>query len=84
MIVFFNLVLGKGFWVPNIETQKPGQGNFARLEVNVLSDRIHLLDYKEGEYSTISVVEDKESQARTIYLDGFSTATVSTLFSGSN
>jgi spermidine synthase len=82
-MVFFVLVLGKGFWVPNIETQKPGQGNFARLEVNVPSDRIHLLDYKEGEYSTISVVEDKESRARTIYLDGFSTATVSSFFSGS-
>ena len=82
-MVFFVLVIGKGFWVPNIETQKPGQGNFARLEVNVPSDRIHLLDYKEGEYSTISVVEDKESRARTIYLDGFSTATVSSFFSGS-
>ena len=82
-MVFFVLLLGKGFWVPNIETQKPGQGNFARLEVNVPSDRIHLLDYKEGEYSTISVVEDKESRARTIYLDGFSTATVSSFFSGS-
>ncbi len=81
--VFFFLVLGKGYWVPNIETQKAGQGNFARLEINVPADRISLLDYKEGEYSTISVVEDKESRARTIYLDGFSTATVSSSFSGS-
>jgi len=82
-MVFFILVFGKGYWVPNIGTQKPGQGNFARLEVNIPSDRIHLLDYQEGEYSTISVVEDKESGARTIYLDGFSTATVSSFFSGS-
>ena len=81
--VFFILVLGKGFWVPDIETLKAGQGNFARLEVNVPPERIRLLDYKEGEYSTISVVEDKESRARTIYLDGFSTATVSRSFSGS-
>ena len=81
--VFFVLVLGKGFWVPNIETQKSGQSNFARMEINVPSDRINLLDYKEGEYSTISVVEDKESRARTIYMNGFSTATVSSLFSGS-
>jgi spermidine synthase len=81
--VLFVLVAGKGFWVPDIETQKAGQGNFARLEVNVPEDRISLLDYKEGEYSTISVVEDKESRARTIYLDGFSTATVSSAFSGS-
>lgn len=81
--VLFVLVMGKGYWVPDIETQKAGQGNFARLEVNVPEDRIQLLDYKEGEYSTISVVEDKESRARTIYLDGFSTATVSSMFSGS-
>ncbi len=81
--VLFVLILGKGFLVPDIETQKAGKGNFARLEVNVPEDRIKLLDYKEGEYSTISVVEDKESRARTIYLDGFSTATVSSLFSGS-
>ncbi|MBT4899885.1 MAG: fused MFS/spermidine synthase, partial [Nitrospina sp.] len=81
--VFFILVAGKGYWVPDIETVKAGQGNFARLEVNVPADRIRLLDYKEGEYSTISVVEDKESRARTIYLDGFSTATVSSSFSGS-
>ncbi len=81
--VLFLLVLGKGYWVPNIETQKAGQRNFARLEVNVPADRISLLDYKEGEFSTISVVEDKESRARTIYLDGFSTATVASSFSGS-
>ena len=77
------LVIGKEYWVPSIETQKAGQGNFARLEVNVPADRIKLLDYKEGEHSTISVVEDKQSRARTIYLDGFSTATVSSAFSGS-
>ncbi len=77
------LVAGKGYWVPDIQTQKAGQGNFSRLEVNVPADRISLLDYKEGEFSTISVVEDKQSRARTIYLDGFSTATVSNAFSGS-
>jgi len=81
--VLFILVWGKGFWVPDIEILKAGQGNFARMEVNVPADRIRLLDYKEGEYSTISVVEDKETRARTIYLDGFSTATVSSSFSGS-
>lgn len=81
--VLFVLVLGKGYWVPEIKTQKAGQGNFSRLEVNVPAERIRLLDYKEGEFSTISVVEDKESRARTIYLDGFSTATVSSSFSGS-
>ena len=53
------------------------------MEISVPQERIRLLDYKEGEFSTISVVEDKESGARTIYLDGFSTATVSRSFSGS-
>jgi spermidine synthase len=77
------LIIGKSYWVPEIGTQTAGKGNFARLEINVPADRINLLDYKEGEYSTISVVEDKESRARTIYLDGFSTATVSSAFSGS-
>jgi spermidine synthase len=81
--VLFSLIMGKEIFVPEIETQQAGQGNFARLEVNVPADRIRLLDYKEGEYSTISVVEDKVSWARTIYLDGFSTATVSSGFSGS-
>ncbi len=81
--VFFLLVLGKGYLVPDMETRKAGQGNFARLEINVPADRINLLDYKEGEYSTISIVEDNESRVRTIYLDGFSTATVSSSFSGS-
>lgn len=82
-VVLFILVVGKEYWVPNIETQQAGHGNFARLEVNVPADRVKLLDYKEGEHSTISVVEDKQSRARTIYLDGFSTATVSSAFSGS-
>ena len=81
--VFIFLIMGKSYWVPDIETQKAGQGNFSRLEVNVPAERIRLLDYKEGEHSTISVVEDKESRARTIYLNGFSTATVSSAFSGS-
>lgn len=77
------LVLGKSIFVPDIETKKSGDHNLARLEINVPEDKIQLLDYKEGEFSTISVVEDKESGARTLYLDGFSTATVSRSFSGS-
>ena len=80
---FLVLFLGKSVFVPGIETEKSGLHNFARLEINVPQERIRLLDYKEGEFSTISVVEDKESGARTIYLDGFSTATVSRSFSGS-
>ena len=76
------LILGKSVFVPQIEIGKPGVHNLARLEINVAEGRIKLLDYKEGEFSTISVVEDTESGARTLYMDGFSTATVSRSFSG--
>lgn len=80
---FIFLLIGKTVIVPKIETGQSGVHNLARLEINVPKDRVRLLDYKEGEFSTISVVEDNESGARTIYLDGFSTATVSRSFSGS-
>ena len=82
-VVLVVLIVGKTIFVPQIETGESGVHNLARLEINVPEDRIKLLDYKEGEFSTISVVEDTESGARTIYLDGFSTATVSRSFSGS-
>jgi spermidine synthase len=82
-VVLVILIAGKTFFVPQIETRESGIYNLARLETNVSGDRVKLLDYKEGEFSTISVVEDTESGARTIYLDGFSTATVSRSFSGS-
>ncbi|MEK9628694.1 MAG: fused MFS/spermidine synthase [Nitrospinota bacterium] len=82
-ITFLLLFFGKLFFVPTIETEKSGVHNLARLEINIPRERIRLLDYKEGEFLTISVVEDMESGARTIYLDGFSTATVSRAFSGS-
>ena len=80
---FIFLFIGKTVIVPKIETDQSGVHNLARLEINVPKDRVRLLDYKEGEFSTISVVEDMKSGARTIYLDGFSTATVSRSFSGS-
>ena len=82
-VVLVVLIVGKTIFVPQIETGESGVHNLARLEINVPEDRVKLLDYKEGEFSTISVVEDTESGARTIYLDGFSTATVSRSFSGS-
>ena len=80
---FVLLIFGKTVFVPDVKTEKSGVHNLARLEINVPEERIRLLDYKEGEFSTISVVEDKESGNRTIYMDGFSTATVSQSFSGS-
>jgi len=80
---FIFLFIGKTVIVPKVEIAQSGVHNLARLEINVPKDRVKILDYKEGEFSTISVVEDRESGARTIYLDGFSTATVSRSFSGS-
>ena len=83
LTTFAFLFIGKTAIVPKIETSQSGVHNLARLEINVPKNRSRLLDYKEGEFSTISVVEDTEVGARTIYLNGFSTATVSRSFSGS-
>ncbi len=72
------------FWAdPLITTDHHGEGNMARMEINVAKESVRLLDYKEGNFSTLSVVEDKRSQARTLYVDGFSTATVSNSIGGS-
>lgn len=79
------LVFGGHVWsTPQINTLQLGQGNFARMEVNVPADRIRLLDYKEGDFATLSAVEDKETGARTLYVNGFSTATVSDSVGGSS
>lgn len=68
---------------PVIETDRAGNHNFARTEVNVESGRNRLLDYKEGDFTTLSVVEDVKTGARTLYVNGFSTATVSDSVGGS-
>ncbi len=75
---------GGFFWSnPLISTDRHGEGNMARMEINVDQESVRLLDYKEGNFSTLSVVEDKRSKARTLYVDGFSTATVSNSIGGS-
>lgn len=77
-------LLGVWFGSPlTVSTQEFGRGNFSRTEFNVKSDQLRLLDYKEGDFSTLSVVEDRATQARTLYVDGFSTATVSNSIGGS-
>jgi spermidine synthase len=68
---------------PHVRRDLPGQGNFARIEFNTPPEQIRLLDYHEGDHATLSVVEDAASGSRTLYVDGFSTATVSGSVGGS-
>jgi spermidine synthase len=68
---------------PTISTQKLGEHNLARKDFNLPEGRQRLLDYKEGNFSTLSVMEDEDSGARTLFVDGFSTATVTQAFGGS-
>ncbi|MEE2986192.1 MAG: fused MFS/spermidine synthase [Nitrospinota bacterium] len=77
------LVCGYAWSTPKVDIQKPGERNLSRIEIDTPRERIRLLDYKEGDFSTLSVVEDIESGARTLYMNGFSTATVSNTVSGS-
>lgn len=79
------LIFGGHVWsTPAINTARLGQGNFARMEVDVPKSRIRLLDYKEGDFATLSAVEDKDTGAHTLYVNGFSTATVSDSVGGSS
>jgi spermidine synthase len=78
------LIVGGYSWSqPAVSTQKMGEHNLARTEVNVSKEQMRLLDYKEGDFTTLSVVEDAKSGARTLYVNGFSTATVSGSIGGS-
>ncbi|MDH3256490.1 MAG: spermine synthase, partial [Nitrospinota bacterium] len=70
-------------FTPSWSGQKLGENNLARVEINTATENLKLLDYKEGGFSTLSVVEDQQSGARTLYVDGFSTATVSQSVGGS-
>ncbi len=69
-------------------TQISGSGGeggplLSRMEINVDKDRTDTLAYKEGSFATLAVVEDQETRARTLYVNGFSTATVSRSLGGS-
>ncbi len=78
------LVLGGYAWsTPKMDTQRLGDHNLARMEINVPKMQTKLLEYKEGTFATLSVTEDVESGARTLYMNGFSTATVSDSIGGS-
>jgi spermidine synthase len=70
-------------FTPSMAGQTLGENNLARVEINTTPENLKLLDYKEGGFSTLSVVEDQQSGARTLYVDGFSTATVSNSVGGS-
>jgi spermidine synthase len=78
------LITGGYFWSqPTVSTESLGEHNLARTEVNVSKEQMRLLDYKEGDFTTLGVVEDAKSGARTLYVNGFSTATVSESIGGS-
>jgi spermidine synthase len=70
-------------FTPSMAGQRLGENNLARVEINTAPENLKLLDYKEGNFSTLSVVEDQTSGARTLYVDGFSTATTSDSVGGS-
>ncbi len=78
------LIYGGYFWSqPTVAVESIGKHNLARTEVNETKKQMRLLDYKEGDFTTLSVVEDVKSGARTLYVNGFSTATVSESIGGS-
>ena len=79
------LIIFGGYFAftPSLAWQKLGKNNLARVEINTAPENLKLLDYKEGNFSTLSVVENRQSGARTLYVDGFSTATVSDSVGGS-
>jgi spermidine synthase len=79
-------IIGGGYaWSnPRINAKQIGNQNLARTEINVSKSDLKLLDYKEGNFSTLSVIENKKSGARTLYMNGFSTATVSDSVGGSS
>lgn len=70
-------------FTPSLAKHTLGENNLARVEIDTTLENLELLDYKEGGFSTLSVVEDQPSGARTLYVDGFSTATVSDSVGGS-
>jgi len=70
-------------FTPSMADQQLGGSSLARIEINTSPENIKQLDYKEGNFSTLSVVEERPSGARTLYVDGFSTATASDSLGGS-
>jgi len=69
---------------PKISTEQLGSHNLARIEMDTQKHQLKLIEYIEGDFSTLSVIENKKSKARTLYMNGFSTATVSDSIGGSD
>ena len=69
---------------PKISTEQLGSHNLARIEIDTQKHQLNLIEYIEGDFSTLSVIENKKSKARTLYMNGFSTATVSDSIGGSD
>jgi len=78
------LLAGAYAWAtPRVDITQLGKNNLARIEINAATENLKMLDYKEGNFSTLSVIEDTRNGARTLYIDGFSTATSKTSVGGS-
>ncbi|QPJ63672.1 MAG: spermine synthase [Candidatus Nitronauta litoralis] len=83
---FAIIVIALGFWIikPGIATDQLGKNNLSRIDHGSSSRELKLVDYLEGDFSTLSVVEDKKKKTRTLFVNGFSTATVSEQFGGTS
>ncbi len=69
---------------PGVATRRLGENNLSRIDFGASGGHLKLVDYLEGNFSTLSVVEDTERNTRTLFVDGFSTATVSEKFGGTS
>ena len=78
------IFLGYMWSNPKISTEQLGIHNLARIEIDTQKHQLNLIEYIEGDFSTLSVIENKKSKARTLYMNGFSTATVSDSIGGSD
>jgi len=78
------IFLGYMWSNPKISTEQLGSHNLARIEMDTQKSQLKLIEYIEGDFSTLSVIENKKSKARTLYMNGFSTATVSDSIGGSD
>ncbi len=78
--------LGLSYWAfqPGVATQQLGKNNLSRIDFGTAPEKLKLVDYLEGDFSTLSVVEDTTRKTRTLFVNGFSTATVSEQFGGTS
>ncbi len=84
--VFAIMALGLGFWMinPGVAIDQMGKNNLSRIDPGSSTRELKLVDYLEGDFSTLSVVEDTRKKTRTLFVNGFSTATVSEQFGGTS